>query len=77
MRTRDIGRGRRDKPKGFAGYRTWLVKLAGVEQPVEIIAEHRGAARHYARCVGPDELLRDKNHYPAVEWCRLKRDIPF
>lgn len=72
---------RRDRPKGFLGVRRWLVKLVGLDEPVEVLAEHRGAARHYARCAAPDamsdELQRSKNHYPRVEWCRLKREMPF
>lgn len=74
--------GRRDRPKQFLGYRTWLVKLRGVDKPVEVVAEHRAAARHYVKSFAPDELelWRDKGHHREVEWCRLKREteeIPF
>lgn len=73
---------RRDRPKGLGTFRKWMVKLKGLDEPIEVIAEHRGAARHYAKCVAPDEmeLWRDKGHYREVEWCRLKREteeIPF
>lgn len=54
--------------------RLWLVKLAGWNDPVEVEAEYRAAARHYARsCVdGPPQ--HNVKWYKAVEWCRLKRE---
>lgn len=52
--------------------RLWLVKLRGLADAVEVEAEHRGAARHYAKCVA-DGFHRKGAIYRAVEWARLKR----
>ena len=79
MRPYDIGR-RRERPKGLIlPMRRYQVKLEGVDEPVEVLAEHRGAARHYVKCAAADELsdelVRSGNHYPRVEWCRLKKNV--
>lgn len=56
---------RRDRPKE-PYLRTWLVKLFDLDQPIDILAEYRGAARYYgARYMG--------YHVQDVEWARLKR----
>lgn len=59
-----------DRPKDPT-LRAWLVKIRGLVDPVEVEAEYRSAARHYAKCV-VDHLNMLKNVYPHVEWARLK-----
>jgi hypothetical protein len=64
---------RRDRPKA-PRLRLWQVKLRGIETPIDVEAEHRSAARHYAKCVAErPELMRKGAIYPAVEWAWLKR----
>lgn len=62
---------RRDRPK-TPRLRVWLVKLRDLVDPVEVEAEYRGAARHYAKCVA-NGYHRKGAIYRAVEWARLKR----
>ena len=75
MRPQDLNR-RRDRPKGLVlPFRRYLVNLRGLDEPVEVIAEHRGAARHYAKCVVDREYAEKGAIYREVEWCRLRERV--
>jgi hypothetical protein len=75
MRPQDVNR-KRDRPKAFIlPVRRYLVKLRDLPEPVEVIAEHRGAARHYAKCCAPRDYHKKGAIYREVEWCRLKANV--
>lgn len=59
-----------DRPKDPTVVRLWLVKFKD-GQTVEVEAEYRGAARHYAK----RELIAPSRHYPQVASARLKREV--
>lgn len=61
-----------DRPKVMR-LRTWLVKLRDIPEPVEVEAEYRGAARHYAKSMIERNYFTKGGIYLAVEWARLKR----
>ena len=75
MRPVDVNR-RRDRPKGIGiPIRRYLVKLRDLDEPVEVLAEHRGAARHYAKCCAPRDYHEKGAIYREVEWCRLRKNV--
>lgn len=75
MRPSDLNR-RRDRPKAFIlPIRRYLVKLRGIAEPIEVLAEYRGAARHYAKCCVDRDYPEKGSIYREVEWCRLAKNV--
>jgi hypothetical protein len=67
------GKSRKDRPKNPTE-RLWLVKFKDLPEPVEVPAEHRAMARHYAKSFVEAPPRSSARWYRAVEWCRLKRE---
>lgn len=61
-----------DRPKSPV-LRTWLVKIRGLDEPIEVETEYRAAARHYGRVSSPLPPNWPKEMYREVEWARLKK----
>lgn len=62
-----------DKPKNPSN-RLWLVKFKGVAEPIEIEAEYRSMARHYAKCLNDNWRNSSIDNYKEIEYCRIKKD---